>query len=497
MNDNAQPKPNVLVIMSDQHHWRFMGCAGHRLARTPAIDALAARGTRFDNAYCASPLCGPSRMAFMTGQLPSTIGVLDNHQSLHSDIPTFAHHLAAGGYETVLAGRMHFNGPDQRHGFERRLVGDVTPYVYGPAKRFAQEVLTDGPWHTGPSVESISRSGPGGHAYEHYDQLVAREAAEWMVSRQDDRPFALVVGFVLPHAPFVCSPADFDAFDDLVTEDDLPAWDDTLHAYNIAMRQRSGLNRQPRVTPKDQRRAVVAYLGMCASLDRQVATVLDGLARSGQADQTIVVYTSDHGEQLGEHGLWWKHSFYQGSAAVPMIFAGPGVSVGQVVSRNVSLIDVGPTLLNMVGCSPMVDVQGRSYRSLLSTDATPQTSPWPDTVFCENLWPSSPHVIARMVRRGPWKLNHYHGQSPELFNLADDPGEMCDRAKDPACQAILRELMQRVTQDWDHDALLARQRKSEQAGKLIRQAWAKSDLPEPDEPWVKKVMIRNEVDTSR
>lgn len=491
-------QPNVVVIMSDQHHRQFMGCGKDPIIKTPAMDALAKRGTLFENAYCAFPLCCPSRMSFMTGQMPSDLQCLDNARQLDSDTLTFAHMFGASGYETVLAGRMHFNGPDQRHGFDKRIVGDVTPYVYGQDKGSLQRLLSNGPWYTGPTAAAIERSGPGACAYEQYDQIVAQRAADWITSRKSNQPFMLTVGFVLPHAPFVCSEEDFETYDALISEDDLPPWETMTHPQLKAFQEHSKLvdeqHGKSSVSKKDQRRARVAYYGMCASVDRQVKQVVDAIESAGLTQDTLIVYTSDHGEQLGEHGLWWKHSFYEGSAGVPMIFAGPGVPENRKVTQNVSLIDVGPTLLDLTGSKELPNVSGRSFNCLFKDDTSAQ---WHDTVFAEHLWHSYPDVLQRMVKRGPWKLNYYPGHDIELFNTIEDPGEFNNRINDPAVAPLQKELLALVLRGWDHDAIMAKQKQSSAAAGIIRDARWKCDMPEPDRPWFENQTVQNHVDTSR
>lgn len=486
-------QPNVVIIMSDQHNQQFMSCAGHPVVRTPAIDSLAARGTRFENAYCASPLCCPSRMAFMSGQQASKINCLDNMRQLHSDTPTFAHMFSDSGYETVLAGRMHFNGADQRHGFDKRIVSDVTAYAFRDTAQMVDELLSNGPWYPGPNSNALRRSGPGKCSYEQFDQHVAGTAGQWITDRESDQPFMLTVGFVLPHSPFVASQEDFDAYDKLISEDDLPPWQDDLHPELKRYQDGSKLNDEPRVTLKDRRRTAVAYHAMCASLDRQVKVVLDALEAKGLTQDTIIVYTSDHGEQLGKHGLWWKNTFYEGAVGIPMIVAGPGVAAGATCSQNVSLIDLGQTLLDMAGCKPNPLAQGKSFKCLFEG----KQAAWDDTVYADNLWPPTSDCLHRMVKRGPWKLMHFEGFEPLLFNLETDPDEMYNRAADPASAKILQELTTLLKKDWDPKAIMKEQKAFSKLGAMFRENRAKCDMPEPDVAWLRDIKIENYVDTSR
>lgn len=475
--------PNIVVIMSDQHHPGFMGCAGEPFLHTPHLDALAARGTRFSNAYCNFPLCCPSRMSFMTSRYASEIDCLSNHAQLGSDIPTFAHAFNAAGYDTILCGRMHFNGPDQRHGFRKRIVGEVV----GTSKdRRAEMNFVLGPVlsrTTGPNANAILTSGAGYSGYQTYDETVSTRAADWIRSRaqaQSLSPFMMVVGFVLPHAPFVATPADYALYKDRITTQDLPrTHQEKLHPALRQLQRNAKLEDAGSVPLEAQRRARTAYYGMCTHLDRVVGRVLDALEESGQADNTLVIYTSDHGEQLGEHGMWWKHTFYEASAGVPLIIAGPGVPRDSVVSSNVSLIDIGPTLLEMAGASAIPAASGQSFRCLLNG----RSEEWHDTVIAENLWPPGSPSLHRMLKHGAWKLCHYPGQKTQLFNLDDDPHEETDRAEDPACRDRLETMSRELLANWDYDAIMARRANSRTVEVWTQQWWTQCDLPMPDPPW--------------
>ena len=423
-------RPNVLVIMSDQHHAGVMGCAGDAVAQTPNLDRLAAAGALFRNAYCPFPLCAPSRMAFMTAQHPFQIDCWTNETQLDSDAATFAHALLAAGYETVLAGRMHFVRHDQRHGFVRRLIGDVQESAHLAAGWKLDRVLGDLRDTCGCGQNSIIKSGPGRTGYQAYDKAVTDSAVAYLRGRRGGAgPFLLVVGFVLPHCPFVAPPEDFEAFADRIAVEDLPQRDDAMHPAMQNWRRQSGVEQPPPIDAQWRTRA--AYYGMCRLMDRNVGRILEALRDAGLLDDTIVVYTSDHGEMLGEHGLWWKSTFYDGACRVPLIVSRPDRATdGATVRENVSLIDVGPTLLDLAGAAPMPAVSGSSFHSLMDGDGS-----WPDTAFAENLCGLGGRAAAcRMVRKGQWKYNYYHGADGELFNLVEDPGERDNLWSDPACR---------------------------------------------------------------
>lgn len=435
-------RPNILLIMSDQHHPHIMGCEGDPVVRTPNLDRLAERGALFENCYCPSALCVPSRMSFMTSRYPSGNEVWTNGCHLSSDIPTFAHSLGAAGYESLLIGRMHFVGPDQRHGFERRLVGDVcSPYIGGPLPALTEEIFPG----AGFNRKSFDLTGGGRTGYQIYDEQVAGEAADYLkvhagTPADERRPFCAVVGFVLPHCPFICPEEDSRYYEDKVTLPE-PADRYPTHPAIQLWQQTSGVEDLPQ---EKARRARAAYYGLVTHFDRQVGTVLDVLEQSGLAKDTVVIYVSDHGEMAGEHGLWWKLSHYEGSASVPLIVTWPGrIEGGRRLNQVVNLTDIGATMIDIGGGAPLPNTVGRSLLPLL--DGEPIE--WEDETFCE-CCPYEALPASRMVRRGPWKLVYYAGFRPILFNLDADPNELHDLGEDPAHAEIVRDLTARVLDGW-------------------------------------------------
>ncbi len=473
--------PNVLIIMSDQHNANILGCAGDPVVHTPALDRLATQGARFTNAYCTFPLCGPSRMSFMTCRRPHEIGLWDNEGELCSGIPTFAHAFLADGYDTVLSGRMHFVGWDQRHGFVRRLIGDVGGTAYLSKGWRLEPVLGDLIDTPGMSLAGVVKSGPGRTGYHAYDEAVTRATVNWLEQcgrDPDASPFLLTVGYVSPHCPFVAPPKDFEYYASRIDQDDLPVVPDSgLHPVNAERRRRFQTDPLP---PRDaQWRARVAYYGLCSFIDRQVEAVISALADAGRADDTIVVYTSDHGEMLGEHGMWWKSTFYDGASRVPLIISWPDrIHGGASVGANVSLIDVGPTLMDLAGVDPLPGATGHSLVPLLEGDG----GEWDDAVFAE--YTAARHECAsRMVRWGPWKYNYYHGERPELFNLVADPNEMNDLSGDPAHRAPALRLHDLVLRNWDPDYIEECMRRCSRERELIGNWVGVCGPPEPDPPW--------------
>ncbi len=467
-------KPNVLLIMSDQHSPHVMGCAGDELVRTPNFDALAARGVRFENTYCACPLCVPSRMAFLTSRHCQDTEVWTNGCTLASDIPTFAHALGAAGYDTVLGGRMHFVGPDQRHGFHRRLLGDLTcSHPGGPAPNLGPIPLST----TGQSRPSVEISGPGRSAYQAYDDAVADTCNDYLQERageDSDNPFLLVAGFVLPHCPFIAPKQLYDYYYDNMHLPEIPyGYFENMHPVMQGWRERRGIHN---LSEEEIRKARAGYYGLVEYFDGIVGRLLQGLDEAGLGDNTVTIYVSDHGESAGENGLWWKSNFYEASAGVPMIISAPGrYPKGVVRDEVVSLLDIGPTLTDIAGAEPMPAICGSRLTPLLSAD---EADDWRDEAISELTGSVRGDPPGRMIRSGPWKLIQYHGYEPMLFNLDEDPHEFTDRASDPKCKQIRDKLQARVTADWDPDraeAVLARRARDRELLVNWRQAWEIED----------------------
>ena len=465
-------RPNILLILSDQHNPHVIGCAGDEAVRTPYLDELAAQGVTFDSTYCPAPLCVPSRMSLMTARHPSDNEVWTNAEMLASDIPTFAHALGAAGYEVVLGGRMHFVGPDQRHGFERRLIGDVlASFPGGPGPDLGTVPLST----TGPSRESVLIAGPGRTAYQAYDDAVTAACEEFLRSPRPkgDRPFCLVAGFVLPHCPFICPREDYEYYYDRVT---LPRPGPDAHPFIRMFRTTRGIA-EP-FSDEEIRRARAAYYGLVTYLDRLAGRLLDALRASGSHERTVAIYASDHGEMAGEHGLWWKSNFHEGSVRVPLIASWPGhFPEGERRREVVSLSDLGPTFIDLAGAEPLPDVAGESLLPLMRGEA----SDWRDEAFSE-LYDRMTGTPMRMVRRGPWKLSLYHGSGCQLFNLEEDPEERNDRAEDPSCASIRDDLLTRVSEGWDPERVAETVRRRGVGSTLLR-AWTKATRPPDPDFW--------------
>jgi choline-sulfatase len=489
-------RPNLLYIHSDQHSPLVLGCYGDPVVRTPNLDRLAREGVLFESAYCPSPICVPSRMSALTGRHPHQNQVWTNEHILDSGIPTLAHALGAAGYRPVIAGRMHALGPDQLHGYVERLVGDHgSNYIGGVPVDRGTLSGTAGPDHI-----SLERSGIGQSAYQVHDEYVAAAAVDYLnryaVARRaghEQGPFCLTVGLMLPHPPYVARRQDYEVYQGRVGLPNHPEPPAEEHPFLAWWRRET---RAEFTTEQEAIRARTAYWALVARVDALVGQILAALERHHQADNTLIVYTSDHGDMLGEHGLWWKHTFYEASARVPLIMSWPGrLPRGACCERVVSAVDLNATLLDACGAPALPNAAGRSF--LAQATGADAPGAWEDVAFCDycsDEYAPPGGCYQRMIRAGRWKLAYYHGQEPQLFDLQEDPDERHDRAQDPACRGVREALTERVLDGWDpewvRDAMAAKRADNE-----VLRAWAREVQPPDSYRWpLKPKMNRLERD---
>ena len=464
------PRPNILLIMADQLPAAALGAYGHPVVRTPNIDRLAEQGIRFERCYCNSPLCGPSRGSLVTGRLPGAIGAYDNANELPASEPTFMHCLRGGGYRTIISGKLHFVGPDQLHGFEERLTTDIYPAGFDWTANWKRGVYPN----TGTSVRDLDRSGRCSWSMQldhdeeaHYHALAKLRD----LAREADRPFFLNVSYTHPHDPFFITAPYYDLYDD--AEIDLPAAPalptEEMHEFNRWMQVHHEADRYP-PSPDTIRMARRAFYGMVSYFDAKVGEMLDELRRLGLAENTVVMVTSDHGEMLGEHGMWYKRCFFDWSVRVPFIVAWPGTwAGGRIVRRNVSLVDLFPTLLGVAGISAIPEIATRLDGTSLLGLLEGREAIGPDDVIVEYYGEGAIHP-ARMLCRGDRKYIHVRGCEPQLYDLGEDPLELNDLADAPELAEICRAMRQRLLAGWDGEEMERRVIESQEIRRMLHQA---------------------------
>ncbi len=455
-------RPNILIIMSDEHGPMFSGAYGHPIVRTPRMDALASEGVLFSRAYCNTPLCAPSRASFMTGRYPHHTGAWDNGTALSSDSVTWAHLLRAAGYDAVLAGKQHFIGPDHLHGFRAQLARDLHAEHDHPIFDWAEGVReAQVPW------PALAQAGPGITTEIETDDAVEAAALAYLRDpARGTQPWAMQVGFIAPHFPLVVPQRFWEQYPPESV--DLPVIPpghlEGQHPVYQRMRRMFGMGAA--VSDDLTRRGRAGYYGLIAYLDEKIGRLLDTLDETGQRNNTLVIYTSDHGEMAGEHGMWRKSNFYEQSVRVPLVLRWPGhLPERQRVNGVVSLVDVVATLLDATGVAPVAPLDGDSLLPL----ARGERSEWKDEAFAEYL----AHGVARpmaMLRRGRFKLNYSLDDAPELYDLGSDPGEFHDLADDSAYASVREELRARLLAHWDPVVLEQQVRQSQRERMLIRNA---------------------------
>ncbi len=474
---SAPQRPNILIIMFDQVAPDALGCYGNRAVITPTIDRLARTGVVFDAAYSNSPLCTPARYCLMTGQLPSVTHGYDNAAYLASTVPTVAHYLRSAGYRTVLDGKMHFVGPDQLHGFEERRTTDIYPADFGWTPDWLQpDERVDWWFH---NMDAVTQAGVAEVTNQLlFDDEVGHSgvrALHELARDEDERPWMLVVSFTHPHDPYVTRRRYWDAYDGV----DIPmprigAGDVPLDPHTARLRKVSAMD-EVQVTDRDVRRARRAYYGNLTYLDgwtERLTSTLDGL---GVADDTVVVVLADHGDMLGERGLWYKMNFFEGSARVPLIIHSPTRFAPGRVAAPVSLVDLLPTLTELAGegvAEHLDDVPGRSLLDLCLDPTGADSPPVEREVVGEYMGEGAVAPIV-MIRRGDLKFVHSPVDPDQLYDLVADPDERVNLAADPDWDARVQELRREVDRRWDLDAVhadvLADQARRRLIGHALRQ----------------------------
>jgi choline-sulfatase len=434
-------RPNILIIMTDEHNPTVSSPYGHPFVQTPNIQRLANRGVVFENGYCNSPLCVPSRASFMTGKYVHRVGVYDNFASLSSNEPTWAHRLNAAGYETALSGKMHFLGEDQQHGFQRRVLSDI----HGKMMSATVDWNTKEGWSTPSHRQRFTEAGPGNYRYSQYDDAVTARAVQYLAEpERKANPWALCVGLITPHFPLIVRQKFWDMY--YPRHADLPNIPeghlDAQHPQNQRLREYFACDG---LSEETIRRCRAAYYGLVTFADERIGMILDALERNGLDDNTLVAYVADHGEMNGDHGMWWKCTFYEGSSRVPFIVSWPKQIAPGRRERIVSLVDLTRTILEFAGCDVKEqDLDGVSLGGVLrGTEADGGGHAFSD------YYAHGTDRAARMLRMGRYKLNYYHDEPLELFDLKTDPGEFVDLVNDPAHAAVRKQMLSLVMSDWD------------------------------------------------
>jgi len=468
------PPKHVVFILSDQHNANITGLHDPYV-RTPALNKLAQEGTSFDNCYCASPLCVPSRIAMLTGLLPSKTEVITNQQALSSDTFTLAHSLGLAGYHTVLCGRMHFNGADQRHGFQQRLVGDMTPTIIGGADDNHEPTLTG---TSGQTRVAVEKSGAGNSNVMEYDRAVKEAACQFLETWDESQPLFLLVGFYGPHCPYVCPETLFSYYDGILPEPNL--FEEFKQTVHPAIKKFYELRGIRDLSAEEVKRAQAAYYGLVEILDQHVRDIVEAIEKRFNREETLLIYASDHGDMAGDKGLFWKTNFYDGSSKVPLIISRPGhIPEDKQIHQAASLLDIAPTLTNVCNAPALPEMDGENLFSLISGE----TEDNPERFVISQLGDIKGDRPSAMIRKGPWKLvAHYGYEHPQLFHLEHDPDELHDLADDQDYGSIRQELLEILQQHWDGERFQQISERVIAHYNLFGQ-WVRATKPEQQEHW--------------
>ena len=449
--DKPRSQPNILLIMSDEHNASVTGSYGNRIINTGNLDNLARKGITFDSCYCNSPLCVPSRLSFTAGKYASRVGAWNNHAWLPSpDTPSLQRILNMAGYESYLCGKMHYDRT-RLYGFTQELF----------KSRYNQELKDGKCSRRNPDIldspPGISERFEGFHAATqsqvlNHDSQVTRKAEEFLKTRTPHgKPFFLVCGYYAPHYPLIVPQNYLDNYKDMVAMPTIPRGHlESLPRNYKHLRVAFNVDDTPRAVIKDGREL---YYGLTEWFDEQVGQLLAALGDSPFAKDTVVIYTSDHGENMGEHGMWWKNCMYESSARVPLIVSWPARWKGpQRRTETCSLLDLVQTIIKIAGASSPEDWNGDSMLGWLDN----KNSEWKDFTVSEYYghYVCSGYVMCRL---GEYKYVYHtrpdsnHSSETELYNLKTDPGEFNNLARDPKYTDMMVMMFSRIISEIGED----------------------------------------------
>jgi choline-sulfatase len=443
---------NILIVMADQLSALALGCYHNDVVKSPHIDRLADEGVLFDAAYSSSPLCTPARYAFMTGQNISACCGYDNAAYMPATMPTFAHYLRLMGYRTCLSGKMHFVGPDQLHGFEDRVTTDIYPADFGwiPDWQNADERIDL--WYH--NMSSVKQAGIASITNQlAYDDEVGTQAMRVLYDHargEDERPLCLVASFIHPHDPY----ATRQKYWDLYAGVDIPLptvpRPTTQDAHNARLEQVIALDAVD-ISEQEIINARRAYYGNVSYVDEWLGRLRATLDECGMADNTTIIFTADHGDMLGEFGLWYKMSFREWSNRIPLIVYQPGRFNARRVSAPVAQVDILPTLVDIAAAAtgaapppPIDPLHGRSLIPLCTGDASND----PEACVSEYLAEGTAAPML-MIRRGQYKYISCSTDPEQLFDLDNDPQELENLLR----HELLADFRREADDYWDAEAL--------------------------------------------
>ncbi|WP_296230962.1 choline-sulfatase [uncultured Pseudomonas sp.] len=487
-------RPNILFIMADQMAAPILPL--HDAAspvQMPNLMKLAEQAVVFDSAYCNSPLCAPSRFTLVSGRLPSKIGAYDNAADFPADVPTYAHYLRRLGYRTALSGKMHFCGPDQLHGYEERLTSDIYPADYGWAVNWDEPDVRASWYH---NMSSVLQAGPCVRSNQlDFDEEVVFKARQYLydhVRMTPEQPFCLTVSMTHPHDPYTIPREYWDRYEGVdipLPRQHLEQSEQDPHSQRIL----KVIDLWDKPLPEDKiRDARRAYFGACSYIDDNIGKLLKTLEECGLAEDTLIVFSGDHGDMLGERGLWYKMHWFEMSARVPLLVHAPKRFAAHRVSQSVSTLDLLPTLLELAGgqIDHGLELEGHSLLPHL------QGKGGHDEVLGEYMAEGTVSPLM-MIRRGPWKFVYSEQDPLLLFNLDNDPLERQNLAESSEHKGILAGFLAEARERWDIPAIHAATLASQRRRRFVAEVLSQGKLTSWDhQPWVdaSQQYMRNHID---
>ena len=427
---------NLIIIMSDEHQGRALGCIGHPFVKTPNLDKLANNGMVFSNAYTSCPICVPARASFATGLPVHKNRLWDNAMPYYGQKPSWGHSLQSRNVPVESIGKLHYRSQEDNDGFDEKhipmMVVNGVGMVWGSIRREndRKKVFRD---------ERMLGTyiGPGTSKYTEYDEAVVSKTINWLENKKKNnstKPWCLYIGLVAPHFPLVVPQKYFDMYPRETLPDIKldPYRGYKMHPWISKQNELRNSNNQFK-NEEEKWAAISAYFGLCSFLDDNIGKIVTSVTENGFLDNTTIIYTSDHGDNVGARGLWGKSNFYEESCSIPLILSGPGIKKG-ICKTPVTLMDISETIVDHFSCESPNNGPGESIYKI--ADATYNN----ERIAFSEYHASSSISGAYMIRKGRWKYIYYVGFEPELFDLENDPDELSDLSQKSELIDICNEL---------------------------------------------------------
>ena len=427
---------NLIIIMSDEHQGRALSCIGHPFVKTPNLDKLANNGMVFSNAYTSCPICVPARASFATGLPVHKNRLWDNAMPYYGQKPSWGHSLQSRNVPVESIGKLHYRSQEDNDGFDEKhipmMVVNGVGMVWGSIRREndRKKVFRD---------ERMLGTyiGPGTSKYTEYDEAVVSKTIKWLENKKKNnatKPWCLYIGLVAPHFPLVVPQKYFDMYPRETLPDIKldPYRGYEMHPWISKQNELRNSNNQFK-NEEEKWAAISAYFGLCSFLDDNIGKIVTSITENGFLDNTTIIYTSDHGDNVGARGLWGKSNFYEESCSIPLILSGPKIKKG-ICKTPVTLMDISETIVDHFSCESPNNGPGESIYKI--ADATYNN----ERIAFSEYHASSSISGAYMIRKGRWKYIYYVGFEPELFDLENDPDELSDLSQKSEFIDICNEL---------------------------------------------------------